>query len=110
MNSLHGSTEQSDNVLPPHDNGGVPHYANLSGLGEGMQLHPYAHSSLQCSLDLPSGFVDAMLGHHWQGHLNDTSATMTSSNRMQVGLDMSMGYPMPRSHVAMADCLPFTLG
>ncbi|KAI5084590.1 hypothetical protein GOP47_0000759 [Adiantum capillus-veneris] len=114
MNSLHGSAERSDNVLPPHDNGGVPHYANsaesiLSGLGEGMQLHPYAHSSLQRSLGLPGGLVDAMPGHHWQGRSNDTS-TVTGSNGMQVGLDMLMGYPMPSPHLAMADCPPFTLG
>ncbi|MCO5586445.1 hypothetical protein L7F22_040385 [Adiantum nelumboides] len=108
MNSLHGSAERMDNVLLPHDNGGVPQFAS-SAIGEGIQIHPYAHSSLQSSIGLPGGLLDAMPIHHWQGRSNDTSP-VTCSNGLQVGLDMLMGYPMPSPHLPMTDCPPFTLG
>ncbi|MCO5606875.1 hypothetical protein L7F22_061066 [Adiantum nelumboides] len=107
MNSLHGSAERSDNVLLSHD-GGVPQFVS-SAIGEGIQIHPYAHSSLQSSIGLPGGLLDAMPVHHWQGRSNDTSP-VTCSNGLQVGLDMLMGYPMPSPHLPMTDCPLFTLG
>lgn len=114
LNSVHGNAERGDRVLS-HDSGGVPQFPNSaenirSGLGEGIQLHSYARSSLQCSLSHPGGLVDTIPGHHWQGHHHGDMPATTGTNGLPSGLDVFMGYPMQGPHLPIVDCPPFPIG